>query len=122
MPTAKIPPVLRTSTGGEKEVAVDGSTVGDALRSLAAELAPDPGKSPDRLSARWLGHERIDIGRLVRLHPDIVAQPGNRRSRAGGTGLGLSIAAENARLLGGRITVRSEIGAGAAFDVWLPAS
>ena len=37
MPTAKIPPVLRSSTGGEKEVAVDGATVGDALRSLASQ-------------------------------------------------------------------------------------
>jgi len=39
MPTAKIPPVLRSSTGGEKEVAVDGATVGDALRSLASQHA-----------------------------------------------------------------------------------
>ena len=37
MPVAKIPPVLRGSTGGEKEVAVDGATVGDALRSLASQ-------------------------------------------------------------------------------------
>ena len=37
MPTAKIPPVLRSSTGGEKEIAVDGTTVGDALRSLASQ-------------------------------------------------------------------------------------
>jgi molybdopterin synthase sulfur carrier subunit len=37
MPVAKIPPVLRGSTGGEKEVAVDGATVGEALRSLAAQ-------------------------------------------------------------------------------------
>ena len=36
MPTAKIPPVLRASTGGEKEVEVAGETVGDALRALAA--------------------------------------------------------------------------------------
>jgi len=40
MPTAKIPPVLRPSTGGEKEVPVEGATVGDALRSLA-EKHPD---------------------------------------------------------------------------------
>ncbi|HWH44609.1 MAG TPA: ubiquitin-like small modifier protein 1 [Thermoleophilaceae bacterium] len=40
MPTAKIPPVLRPSTGGEKEVPVEGATVGDALRSLA-ERHPD---------------------------------------------------------------------------------
>ena len=31
----KIPPVLRSSTGGEKEVAADGGNVGDVLRSLA---------------------------------------------------------------------------------------
>ncbi len=36
MPTAKIPPVLRASTGGEKEVDVAGENVGDALRALAA--------------------------------------------------------------------------------------
>jgi sulfur-carrier protein len=41
MPTAKIPPVLRSSTGGEKEFAVDGATVGEALRSLASQH-PDP--------------------------------------------------------------------------------
>jgi molybdopterin converting factor small subunit len=35
MPTAKIPPVLRASTGGEKEVEVAGENVGDALRALA---------------------------------------------------------------------------------------
>jgi molybdopterin converting factor small subunit len=35
MSTAKIPPVLRASTGGLKEVDVDGSNVGEALRALA---------------------------------------------------------------------------------------
>jgi molybdopterin synthase sulfur carrier subunit len=35
MPTIKVPPVLRPQTDGESEVAVDGSTVGEALRSLA---------------------------------------------------------------------------------------
>jgi MoaD family protein len=32
----KIPPVLRDSTGGAKEVEAGGSTVGEVLRSLAA--------------------------------------------------------------------------------------
>ena len=32
--TVKIPPVLRPSTGGEKEIDVDGGTVGDVLRAL----------------------------------------------------------------------------------------
>jgi sulfur-carrier protein len=34
--TVKIPPVLRSATGGAKEVEADGSTVGEVLRSLAA--------------------------------------------------------------------------------------
>jgi molybdopterin converting factor small subunit len=35
MATVKIPPVLRPSTNGEKEVSADGTTVGDVLGSLA---------------------------------------------------------------------------------------
>ena len=35
MATVKIPPVLRTSTGGEKEVSAGGATVGQVLDSLA---------------------------------------------------------------------------------------
>ena len=34
MPLIKIPPVLRASTGGEKEVSAEGSDVGSVLRSL----------------------------------------------------------------------------------------
>jgi sulfur-carrier protein len=35
MSTVKIPPVLRGATGGEKEVAADGSSVGEVLRAVA---------------------------------------------------------------------------------------
>jgi MoaD family protein len=35
MSTVKIPPVLRSSTGGEKEVSAEGATVGEVLRQLA---------------------------------------------------------------------------------------
>ena len=34
MPTIKIPPVLRASVGGEREVPAEGSNVGEVLRSL----------------------------------------------------------------------------------------
>ncbi len=37
MSTIKIPPVLRASTGGEREVAADGADVGELLRALAAQ-------------------------------------------------------------------------------------
>jgi sulfur-carrier protein len=34
MATIRIPPVLRPSVGGEREVSADGSNVGEVLRSL----------------------------------------------------------------------------------------
>ena len=37
MSTVKIPPVLRTSVGGAKEVEASGSDVGEVLRALATE-------------------------------------------------------------------------------------
>jgi len=36
MATVKIPPVLRPSVGGEKEVSAEGSDVGTVLRDLAS--------------------------------------------------------------------------------------
>jgi sulfur-carrier protein len=51
MATVRIPPVLRPSVGGEKELAADGSNVGEILRVVADEhpetesqlFAPDGG-------------------------------------------------------------------------------
>src|ERR671937_2783415 len=37
MATVKIPPVLRPSVGGEKEVPADGTSVGEVLRALAEQ-------------------------------------------------------------------------------------
>jgi sulfur-carrier protein len=36
MATIKIPPVLRASVGGERQVSASGASVGDVLRDLAA--------------------------------------------------------------------------------------
>ena len=37
MPSVKIPPVLRSSTGGESQVAADGASVREVLRALAEQ-------------------------------------------------------------------------------------
>ncbi len=37
MATIKIPPVLRASVGGEREVTADGADVGEVLRALAEQ-------------------------------------------------------------------------------------
>jgi len=36
MATIRIPPVLRQSVGGEREISADGGTVGEVLRGLAS--------------------------------------------------------------------------------------
>lgn len=37
MATVKIPPVLRPSVGGEKQVSADGASVGEVLKALATD-------------------------------------------------------------------------------------
>ena len=64
-----------------------------------------PGVRPDRLAAIFEPFEQGDM-ELTRRH--------------GGTGLGLTIARRLAQLMDGDLTVRSEVGLGSTFFVWLP--
>lgn len=52
--------------------------------------------------------------------PFVQAETGHTRSREG-SGLGLTIGQRFARAMGGDLTVRSTLGKGASFSLWLPA-
>jgi signal transduction histidine kinase len=57
---------------------------------------------------------------LPRIFERFFQAEGKERRHAGGVGLGLSLAKELAELHEGRITVKSEVGVGSVFTLWLP--
>ena len=103
---------------------VDGLVPGDTVTPTSSELrarAPDP-------SRPWVALQVIDTGigiapadhaRVFEEFEQVNAGPrGDSMHR--GTGLGLPISRRLARLLGGEITLQSELGKGATFTVWIP--
>jgi signal transduction histidine kinase len=66
-----------------------------------------PGVPSNRLEAIFEPFVQADMA-LTRAH--------------GGTGLGLTISRRLARLMGGDVTARSELGIGSSFFLWLPAA
>lgn len=87
--------------------------------TITVEIAavPQEAKAVLRITDTGPGIEANDLGRIF--EPFVQVDQSHSRSREG-TGLGLSVSRELARLLGGDLTVVSEIGVGSTFTVTLP--
>jgi signal transduction histidine kinase len=116
-PPGKVPRFPRSAMRTAARRAVPWSSEGDAL------LAQAPRR--DRL---WVALQVIDRGvgiapadreRIFEEFEQVNAGPRGDSMRRG-TGLGLSISRRLARLLGGDITVESELAQGSTFTFWLP--
>jgi signal transduction histidine kinase len=99
---------------------------GKITMEIASSRTPDP---DTRLQARrsYVSFRVTDTGAgipeeklLSIFDPFVQAETGHSRSREG-SGLGLTISRRLARLMGGDLTVKSEVGKGSTFTLWLPA-
>jgi signal transduction histidine kinase len=129
-------PRLRTDPSHLRQILVNllGNAVkyttegGIVVRGRVSNSTDDtiaPGLSPDGI---WVALSVADTGigiaeedreRIFDEFEQVNAGPRGDSVRRG-TGLGLSISRRLARLLGGEITVESELGRGSTFTVWLP--
>lgn len=97
---------------GTKSLAATGQHVasrGDGYRNWIAIEIADTG----------IGIAAEDQGRIFEEFEQVRNKSGEARKNRG-TGLGLPISRRLAELLGGGITVESELGKGSTFTVWLP--
>jgi signal transduction histidine kinase/FixJ family two-component response regulator len=62
----------------------------------------------------------IAPGRIDRLFEKFVQEDASTTRRFGGSGLGLAICKDLTQAMGGTVSVRSQLGEGTTFHVWLP--
>jgi signal transduction histidine kinase len=98
-----------------------GVSVSSALAGRPDPQAQLPGEGP------WLRVDVEDTGvgipgeRIRQIFEPFFQVEGGYTRESGGTGLGLTISRRLARSMGGDLTVRSRLGEGARFTLWLPA-
>jgi signal transduction histidine kinase len=117
--------VKYTPSGG---INVRAKLIGDGSSPNAGdESEPSIGRPPDPLK-QWVallvtdtgvGIATADQGRIFDEFEQVNAGARTDSARRG-TGLGLAISRRLARLIGGDLTVVSEVGRGSTFTVWLP--
>jgi hypothetical protein len=96
-----------------------GANLGEGKKAPSVSDSPRPGRpwAYIRVSDSGPG---ISPQFMSRLFEPFVQADGALTREKGGTGLGLAISRRLARRMGGDITVRSKLGSGATFTLWLP--
>jgi PAS domain S-box-containing protein len=108
--------------------AIKFTDAGGRITVSAGTAATPPGDAPLEGEGPWVFVRVEDTGRgIPPERMEAVFEPFSQADmkltrQHGGAGLGLSISRHLARLLGGDLTVRSEVGFGSAFFLWLPAA
>jgi two-component system sensor histidine kinase MtrB len=100
-------------------VNIIGNAIHHGGAEVRAEIAREGAGATIAVSDDGPGISPEDLPHVFDRHYKVSSHRGDVRL---GSGLGLSIAKESAELLGGTLTARSEIGAGATFTLWLPSA
>jgi len=114
--------VKYTTTGGiQIRARLAGAAAGDDVLAIPIQASLDPQKPwvAVQVSDTGIGIPADDLERIFDEFEQVNAGPRTDSVRRG-TGLGLAISRRLARVLGGDITVMSELGVGSTFTVWLP--
>lgn len=112
--------ILLNLIGNAVKFTNEGSITISARRVIAsAEQDQDEGNATLRFSVKDTGIGLSDEAKLHLFQPFVQAD-GSTTRQFGGTGLGLSISQRLAQMMGGEITVESEVGKGSEFVLLLP--
>lgn len=121
---ADAPAAVRADAGRVRQILAN--LVGNAVKfterggvTLRVESAELDGAAAVALSVCDTG-EGIPADRIERLFTPFTQVDDSAARRQGGTGLGLAISLKLASLMGGRLTVESEVGRGSRFKLVLP--
>jgi signal transduction histidine kinase len=128
--------ILVNLIGNAVKYTTQGAVAVRARRVGAGERLPTrdgagmtpPATQPPRPDGAWIALQVVDTGvgippddreRIFEEFEQVNAGPRGDSQRRG-TGLGLPISRRLARLLGGEVTVDSELGRGSTFTLWIP--